>query len=326
MRRLRILASMLACECLLLGSPGGAQAQCVLPNQLTNGQTADADEVMANFNALAACLNSMSPGGSTNSIQYNSGTGTLSGLGPLTDGQIVIGSTAGAPQAQTLTAGSGVAITYGVGGISIATSGPPIAAGLYRQVMSATPTASSTGLATWLNHGTSTVSDATVGVTMDVPPIGATAANMTGRYKAAPATPYTVTALVGATRSANNNNAVGIGWYDGTNKLHLITLSMFNGVAPFVEVTKWNSPTSYVSADFGSFWNGYSQPIWLRIRDDGTTISFSFSQDGANFLPVFSVAKASGFLGASGYSNVIFAVNPRGTSNTIGTLLSWTEN
>lgn len=326
MRRLRSLASILACECLFFGSFSVAQAQCALPNQLTNGQTADADQVMANFNALATCLGGMSPGGSTNSIQYNSGTGTLSGLGPLTDGQIVIGSTSGAPQAQTLTAGSGVAITYGMGGISIATSGPPIAAGLYRQVMSATPTASSTGLATWLNQGTSTVTDATVGVTMDVPPIGATVANVTGRYKTAPTAPYTITALIGATRSSNNSNAVGIGWYDGTNKLQLITLTMLSGATPIVEVSKWNSPTSYVGVDFSSNHNGYSQPIWLQIRDDGTTVSFSFSMDGANFLPVFSTAKSSGFLGASGYSNVIFTANPRGTSQTIATLLSWTEN
>lgn len=325
MWRKSIVASVAACGCLLLDCLSVAQAQCALPHQLTNGQTADADQVMANFNALAACLGGMSPGGSTNSIQYNSGSGPLSGLGPLTDGQIVIGSTSGAPQAQTLTAGSGVAITYG-GGISIATSGPPIAAGLYRQVMSATPTASSTGLATWLNQGTSTVTDATVGVTMDVPPIGATVANVTGRYKAAPTVPYTIKALIGATRSANSNNAVGIGWYDGTNKLHLITLTMFSGTAPTVEVTKWNNPTSYASADFISFFNGYSQPIWLQLRDDGTNISFSFSMDGANFLPVFSTAKSSGFLGASGYSNVIFTANPRGTSQTIATLLSWTEN
>jgi hypothetical protein len=309
-----------------VGGLSAAQAQCVLPNELTNGQTADADEVMANFNALVTCLNGMSPGGSTNSIQYNSGAGSLSGLGPLTDGQVVIGSTAGAPQAQTLTAGSGVAITYGVGGISIATSGPPIAPGLYRQVMSATPTSAGTGLATWLNQGTSTVNDATVGITMDVPPIGAAVANVVGRYKTAPTAPYTIKALIAATRSSNASNAVGIGWYDGTNKLHLITLTMFNGTAPIVEVTKWNSPTSYVSADFISFFNGYAQPIWLQLHDDGTSVSFSFSMDGANFLPVFSTAKSSGFLGAGGYSNVIFAANPRGASSTVATILSWTEN
>ena len=34
-----------------------ARAACVIPNQLTNGQTADASQVMTNFNAVAACAN-----------------------------------------------------------------------------------------------------------------------------------------------------------------------------------------------------------------------------------------------------------------------------
>jgi hypothetical protein len=53
--------------------------------------------------------------------------------------------------------------------------------------------------------------------------------------------------------------------------------------------------------------------------------SFSFSQDGANFLTLETVAKSSGFLGASGYSNIAFFANPL-ASHTIATLMSWTVN
>ena len=95
-----------------------AQAQCpALPNQLTNGQIADATQVMANFSALATCINT-APAGATNALQYNAGSG-FGAVGPLTNGQLVIGSTGNAPQAATLTAGSGITITTGPGGITI---------------------------------------------------------------------------------------------------------------------------------------------------------------------------------------------------------------
>lgn len=97
-----------------------AQAQCTLPYQLTNGQVADASQVMANYNALITCL---AAGGSANAVQINNGSGGLAGVGPLTDGQVVIGSTGNAPQGAALTAGSGISITNGAGSVTIAASG-----------------------------------------------------------------------------------------------------------------------------------------------------------------------------------------------------------
>jgi hypothetical protein len=55
-------------------------------------------------------------------LQYNTG-GSLGAVGPLTNGQVVIGATGGAPQAATLTAGAGVSITYGPGSVIIAANG-----------------------------------------------------------------------------------------------------------------------------------------------------------------------------------------------------------
>jgi len=95
-----LLASTLSTVFLALSGPSPAQAQCTLPYTLTNGQPPDATQVMANFNALVSCLN---PGGSTDAVQYNAGSGNLGGVGPLTDGQLLIGSSGNAPQAQTLT-------------------------------------------------------------------------------------------------------------------------------------------------------------------------------------------------------------------------------
>lgn len=48
---------LLAAAAAALGiGAGSAQAACTLPHNLTNGQPADASQVMANFNALATCV------------------------------------------------------------------------------------------------------------------------------------------------------------------------------------------------------------------------------------------------------------------------------
>ena len=48
-------------------------------------------------------------------------------LGPLTNGQLVIGSTGNAPQASTLTAGAGIAITNAAGSVTISSTGSGLA-------------------------------------------------------------------------------------------------------------------------------------------------------------------------------------------------------
>jgi hypothetical protein len=318
MRRNSVLLSLSLLAGFIVLSPGIARAQCALPHTLTNTQPADATQVMANFNALVACFNL---GGATNALQYNAGSGALGGVGPLTNGQIVIGSTGNAPQAAALTAGTGISITNSPGNISIAATSPE---GLYRQVMSSTPTSASIGLANWLNQGTATVTDSATGVCIDAPTTGTTV-NTLGRYGAAPTPPYKITALIAATRASTSYSGVGIGWYDGTSKMHVLNYATNNGAAPVLTVNRLTNAASYSTNDFGSSANAFAQPIWLQVGDDGTNVSFAFSQDGTNFLTVFSVAKASGFLGASGYGNLLFFVDPRG-GRTLGTIMSWTQS
>ena len=123
MRRNLIFAVILAVAGSAVSSLDAAAASCALPYTLTNGQTADATQVMANYNALLNCLNNIVPGGSTDAVQYNAGAGNFGGVGPLSNGQLAIGSTGGAPQAATLTAGGGIAITSGPGSVTISTAG-----------------------------------------------------------------------------------------------------------------------------------------------------------------------------------------------------------
>lgn len=116
MRRIKTFG-LVALLAAIAASPTAAIASCTLPYNFTNGQPTDATQVMANYNALLTCLNS-APGGSTNALQFNSGSG-FGGVGPLTNGQLVIGSTSGAPQAGVLTPGAGISIANGPGSITI---------------------------------------------------------------------------------------------------------------------------------------------------------------------------------------------------------------
>lgn len=182
--------------------------------------------------------------------------------------------------------------------------------GLYSQVLSATPTGASTGLSTWVNQGSATVADDATGVTIYSPSNGA-ADNLRLRHKAVPATPYTVTALVGFTANPTASFPVGsFGWYDGTTKLQSIDFSFRNAaaVAPRMVVRDWDTITS-PSTLRATVPDSVLTPTWCRLQDDGTTVSFQISFDGVHFATLYSIAKASGFLGSSGYSRIFYGVN-----------------
>ena len=103
----------------VFGSEPAQSAPCAIPNTIANGQPNDASALMADLNAISSCIDSAGPGGSTNSVQIKGSSGTLSGVGPLTNGQILVGSTGAGPVAQTLTAGAGVSITNTAGTITL---------------------------------------------------------------------------------------------------------------------------------------------------------------------------------------------------------------
>jgi len=76
MRRNSILASILSIACVVLSGSHTAEAACpALPYQLTNGQTADATQVMADLNSIIACINTK---GSVSSVGIASPGGTVS--------------------------------------------------------------------------------------------------------------------------------------------------------------------------------------------------------------------------------------------------------
>lgn len=136
---------------------------------------------------------------------------------------------------------------------------------------------------TWQNQGGASVVQANKLVFLSIP---SATLNIRSRLIAAPATPYTVTALMQAhytVATANNQHAGIIFRESGTGKLYTLahqadgtlqTLkytndTTFSGVGP---VNAALTPRNTVGTLF-----------WLRIADDGVNLIFSTSRDGRNF-------------------------------------------
>lgn len=204
--------------------------------------------------------------------------------------------------------------------------------GLWFNVLSSVPTASSTGLSAWVNQGGSSVAETNTGITITTATTASTP-GLVARSKASPATPYTVTGRV-ALQSKMGTGTVfpeaGIGWYDGT-KLQTISVQYeVTNHCYTIPVDNWTNVTTYSATPAATLNCVAGGPYaWIRIADDGTNVSYSWSIDGATYDVLYTIAKASGFLGLSGYSNVIFYVNPQagtGAGNVYGTLMSWTQS
>jgi hypothetical protein len=139
-------------------------------------------------------------------------------------------------------------------------------------------------------------------------------------HKAVPATPYKITGLVALNAIKANFSGAVFGWSDGT-KIHAWITQP--GSSRLIQ--KWTSVSAFSANDLSTTDALTSGPLkWFRLEDDATTVTFSLSTDGVEFEPQFSVAKASGFLGASGYTNLVFGINCNGVISN-ATLMSYVE-
>jgi len=279
-------------------APEAARAACTVPNTLTNGQTADASQVMANFNSVLGCVNT-APSGSTNALQYNAGTGAFGGIGPLTNGQIAIGSTGNAPQAGTLTAGPGIAITNGPGSITIsngtAVYTPPKLANFTwgNQPTGTTGTDTSTGLAMYQpNQG-----GENLGVLWDTTPIPST-------------TPFTTT--IGVDISANGSAAAGLAIGDGSGKFISFEFIATGGGAEIQADCTWSNYTTYSGGC--AVVSMYPTTVLIQVNYDGTNFNFSAGTDINSLVPVGSYT-ASSFIGTPTQIGLYL----RGYSSNVGT-------
>lgn len=198
--------------------------------------------------------------------------------------------------------------------------------GLYGAVMTTPPTQASTGLTNWLAQGSAAVADNAIGITVeDVVSDGSNR----GLYRSSvPSTPYTVKALINITANSNTYVGNGIGFRDSVSgKIEYIFFSRGANSGTNVLVQNLSAINTWNSNVKTAFFLGYDTPIWLRIADNGTSVSYGYSLDGVNFNVLYTVAKASGYLGASGYNQLIWVTSTGsdGTSGNIGyaSLMQW---
>lgn len=123
----------------------------------------------------------------------------------------------------------------------------------------------------------------------------------------APTTPYTIDAILSLAGCslAGNQTSLNIGWTDGT-KMQTMgwVMSSASNLPLRATINNWTNSTTLNAQIITIDVHWTPAAIYARIRDDGTNVTFSTSNDGFNFIQIYTIAKASGFLGSSGYSNV----------------------
>jgi len=121
------------------------------------------------------------------------------------------------------------------------------------------------------------------------------AGNMNGvniRKKAAPATPYTITAFAAFNLQPTSfySESIGLLWRNSTSG-KFVTFGVNCGQNLFFGSSQWNSPTNS-NADYSGFVGINDTPFqflwgtgsWIRITDDGTTRKGFLSNDGKNWM------------------------------------------
>jgi hypothetical protein len=162
---------------------------------------------------------------------------------------------------------------------------------------------------TWVNQGHATASDNGGGIYFVATGDAATSAMMLA--KAVPATPYTVTFGILANLLGTGGNALLFVGFRNSTSGKLVLLEHYQ-TGNFI-VENWNSATSYSGINLSARGLNPRTMYWLRLADDGTTRTYSFSADGINFIT----------FGTDGHTNfltpdqIVWGLNNPNTAGTV---------
>lgn len=208
----------------------------------------------------------------------------------------------------------------GSGGITVTVNDPgdtiTIGANRYEAGPPTPPTTAD--LATWDNQGTSTVSDGT-GAMILKPQVDGV---IHGRYKAAPATPYDIYCRVEQqclSTAAITTNVIlfaGLLFKDTGGDNERLSVGIY------YERVSGDEQNLYAAVV--QRWTGASPPVgggtpiikytgapwkWIRVNNDGTTLTFYVSPDGKNWLTVGTETLAAYIDGAASYGVCAYATS-----------------
>lgn len=324
----------------LIAKSASAQLCGPLPNILTNGTTADATQVMADFNTLLTCINNDGKvnAGTAGQIAYYSASGsTVSGttlsslldsafgssrglilyrgaagwaaLAPGTVGYVLqTGGTSGDPSwSPAGGGGAGISTIVGSGVSSTAST-----VGLPMPVISRPTLASMT----WVNQSGATATDNTNGPLVLRATGNTGGNNINALVKNVAGTSWTVTieyALGNHIAGTNVDLAGLVVQNSSTGQLYVCGL-----VPTGIQVWQYSSPTSWNASQTAKTILSSPTVIWTRAQyvSSTTTLIFSYSIDGFTWEPIYSTNTP--YVGVpTGYG---IAVGQQG--NTAGYVLS----
>jgi len=160
---------------------------------------------------------------------------------------------------------------------------------------------------TWQNQGAASVVDANKVSFVTVPSSGT---SVRSRLISAPATPYTVTALIRSNATSAGQQYCGPVFREsGTGKLYIFYL-LINGT---LQATKFTNDTTFSAVGAVNTTGPIVTADWTfyRIADNGVNLSFSISTDGQNFFALGSEGRTV-FM-AGGPNQIGFFANTDGS-------------
>lgn len=169
----------------------------------------------------------------------------------------------------------------------------------------------------WINQDSAAISSSSSGTFLSRAGGGSDAVR--GRVKTIPFGPprQLTLGMIPAIQYANYN-AFGmiLAEAGASPKLYFYAAAWNN--TPDVRCYGFNSPTSFASVTELVMPHHPIANLWLRVRDDGTNIAFSWSADGMNFLAIKSVTRASFLANPAQWG---FGINSTGGSVPLGGLV-----
>jgi hypothetical protein len=192
-----------------------------------------------------------------------------------------------------------------------------------------------TGVWSWNNQGTATISESKDALALFAPANGNTN-DLKMREKVTPATPYTMTAYLRGTGINKNNHQWGVylrqsGAGTGTGRI----MAFFNGQAqasvaiPGLDI--YIADIANATSAYGTFYravNIMEAVRWFRIADDGTNITFSISADGQNWVALITQSRLTYLLQGPDRIGFFYHPSNSATPNLDGfiNVLSWKES
>ena len=169
----------------------------------------------------------------------------------------------------------------------------------------------------WVNQGDASVDAAHGGIAI-VAPTNASL-NLRLRVKSAPATPYTITALVVPQPFVATDYESGLCFRQSSDgKIHALQLGPSTTGRDAFSI-KFTNPTTF-SATYTNL-GVPDGPMWLQISDNGTNRICRVSLDGQNFTQLHSIGRTD-FLTADQVGFYCRATSPNGGTMR---LLSWAQ-